>query len=141
MWDTLCHQLWDTCLFNLQHEISWFVLTFCVHLQSNSCFDWICCVFSHVTSKKEDRNTGNYFRCGSSSHRILLEKKSIRPTAKEHGFDKSTLQRYLEKVKSNYDEISSAGRDALLEFIRTCSTKTQTNMICLFCFLLRYFSR
>lgn len=138
MWDTLCHQLWDTCLFNLQQEISWFVLTFCVHLQFNSCFDWICCVFSHVTTEIQEINFDALLQ---AIKYCLLEKKSIRSTAKEHGFDKSTLQRYLKKVKNNYDDISSVTRDTLLEFIRTCSTKTPTNMVCLFCFLLRYFSR
>ena len=37
----------------------------------------------------------------------LLENKGIRSAAREHGIDMSSLQRYVKKVKANFEDISS----------------------------------
>ena len=62
----------------------------------------------------------------------LLENEGIRLTAREHGIDKNSLQRYVKKVKANFEDISSVNDNELLEFIRISGTRTPSNMVCLF---------
>lgn len=54
----------------------------------------------------------------------LVEKHGVRPTAREHGIQKSTLQRYLRKVEANFDDVTTVPDGALIEFVRTCHTRT-----------------
>ncbi|XP_018395735.1 PREDICTED: uncharacterized protein LOC108774189 [Cyphomyrmex costatus] len=58
----------------------------------------------------------------------IVEQKSIRLTAHEHDLDKSTLQRYVNKVKANYEDILTVEKNELMEFIQTCSRRTPSNM-------------
>ncbi|XP_043469509.1 uncharacterized protein LOC122503138 [Leptopilina heterotoma] len=59
----------------------------------------------------------------------LLENKNIRSTAREHNLDKSTLQRYIHKVKAHFGDISLVEKNEYMEFIQSCSRKIPTNMV------------
>ncbi|XP_043467262.1 uncharacterized protein DDB_G0283697-like isoform X2 [Leptopilina heterotoma] len=60
----------------------------------------------------------------------LLENKSIRSTAREHNVDKSTLQRYIKKVKDNFgNDMSSVEENEFMEFIEFCCKKIPSNMV------------
>ena len=69
----------------------------------------------------------------------LSENKGIRSAAREHGIDKSSLQRYVKKVRANFENISSVNDNELLKFIRIISTRTPSNMVCRFSVLLPFF--
>lgn len=62
----------------------------------------------------------------------LLDNASIRSSAAANGIQKSTLDRYLKKIKGNFVDISSVADDNLLEFIGISSNKLPQNMVCLF---------
>lgn len=59
----------------------------------------------------------------------LVDKQAIREAARGHGIDKSTLQRHLKKVGDSFEDINKAKDDELLEFLRTSSTRTPSNMV------------
>lgn len=69
----------------------------------------------------------------------IIDKKPIRTTGRTYAIAKSSLKRYVDKVKANFDDLSVIHDDELLEFVQSVHTKTPSNMVCFF--LLNYFIR
>lgn len=87
-------------------------------------FSYICFVVSAMST--HEQNFDALFRAIKC---CLTENKGIRAAAREYGVQKSTLQRHVQKVKANFDDISSVSDDTLLEFIHTSNMKIPPNMV------------
>lgn len=102
-------------------------------IDPNSSFDSGLFVFSHVNTKKTIRTKKTDSNVVLRAIKeCLLENISIRSAAVAHGIDKSTLQRYITKIKANFDDISTLADSVLLEFIGIKSMRLPQNMVCLF---------
>lgn len=90
--------------------------------------------------KKTERQEKNFNALLQAVKMCLLQNEGIRSAARQHGVDKSSLQRHLNKVKANIDDVSSVNDGELLEIIRTSSMKIPSNMVCYFVLLLHLLS-
>lgn len=94
------------------------------------------CAFSAMSPKKPSSDsTGiNFNALIDAIKRCITDKQPIKTTAKTFGLPRSTLQRYLKKVGAKFDDLSSVEDGVLLGFVRDCSQRTPSNMVCLFYF-------
>jgi len=68
-------------------------------------------------------NKTDFIALAKAVRDCLTEKKPIKSTAHAHGIPRSTLQRYMKKVKARFDALSSVGDGVLVEFLSKCNQK------------------
>lgn len=83
------------------------------------------------TSKKASVSTEiNYTSLIHAIKQCIIGNLPIKSTAKKFNIPRSSLQRYLKKVREKFDDLSSVGDDVLLDFVRDCNKRTPSNMVC-----------
>ena len=62
----------------------------------------------------------------------LVEKTPVREAVRAYIFPRTNLQRYLKKVGEKFDDVSAVQNGELMEYLRKCSQRTPSNMVCFF---------
>ena len=61
--------------------------------------------------------------------KCLVEEQSLRSIAGQFSIPKTTLNRYVVKVKHEFADIEAAGDDRLLSFVRECGVRVPGNQV------------
>jgi len=80
------------------------------------------------TSKKSTADT-HFNDLIEAIKRCVVDKQPVKSTAKALFIPRSTLQRFVKKVKKEFADVDAIDDDRLLHFVRGCSKRAPTNQV------------